>query len=532
MYRLTGPIIIIFIPLVIIGIICVALTPNYFTVTRILSFSALLIGEAGLSFIPVLAFYPKATPLQGFVLALIYFCTTLIICFGAWAINSLGITNDYSFILKEGEFQINTYCLFETNIFSAAALLLNFRLIYDEELTKEFHNKAKKAPYKKAQEFKFAGFQSSTHKKPKFEEAKYVFPSKEKIKHKTSERSSIEEELLKPFEFEPEIEFTSEELPEESSGKLQYKETNPKFKEKRAKSDFFEEEEGSSKEEIFGQPFETTSEFIPREKPKPIQLSPFPPQDIKKDLQAIFEQYSSLNAVKKLTSGITDKPRIKRKEHALPKQEISVHHEGDDIHEATFRQVSEEEKIKEIKEELKKELREEIEEKLTKEVMPDKTESKEKFEEIKEEFKKELKELKEEIKSNALKEKDQIPEEETIDEIPDIKDNEHLKSNLLKINNEAQVLGSAFLKKNANLIIEEWKEKQVLHKKEDFTKAAKVYRYLNDQVIKTNQGGIYHILLESEGGTTVIADMNDKLLTVYTEGTGEVYCGQILRALQ
>ena len=73
MYRLTGPIIIIFIPLVIIGIICVALTPNYFTVTRILSFSALLIGEAGLSFIPVLAFYPKATPLQGFVLALIYF---------------------------------------------------------------------------------------------------------------------------------------------------------------------------------------------------------------------------------------------------------------------------------------------------------------------------------------------------------------------------------------------------------------------------------------------------------------------------
>src|SRR3989338_3866862 len=461
MYRLTGPIIIIFIPLVIIGIICVALTPNYFTVTRILSFSALLIGEAGLSFIPVLAFYPKATPLQGFVLALIYFCTTLIICFGAWAINSLGITNDYSFILKEGEFQINTYCLFETNIFSAAALLLNFRLIYDEELTKEFHNKAKKAPYKKAQEFKFAGFQSSTHKKPKFEE-----------------------------------------------------------------------EKGSSKEEIFGQPFETTSEFIPREKPKPIQLSPFPPQDIKKDLQAIFEQYSSLNAVKKLTSGITDKPRIKRKEHALPKQEISVHHEGDDIHEATFRQVSEEEKIKEIKEELKKELREEIEEKLTKEVMPDKTESKEKFEEIKEEFKKELKELKEEIKSNALKEKDQIPEEETIDEIPDIKDNEDLKSNLLKINNEAQVLGSAFLKKNANLIIEEWKEKQVLHKKEDFTKAAKVYRYLNDQVIKTNQGGIYHILLESEGGTTVIADMNDKLLTVYTEGTGVVYCGRILRALQ
>ena len=112
MYRLSGPNIIIFIPLLIIGIIVIALTPHYLIQSRIISLVSLLIGEIGLSFIPVIALFPKATFVQAIILAVIYLLTTLITCLAAWGINTLGWPGEYSFLLKNDEFHINTFALF------------------------------------------------------------------------------------------------------------------------------------------------------------------------------------------------------------------------------------------------------------------------------------------------------------------------------------------------------------------------------------------------------------------------------------
>ena len=80
MYRLSGPNIILFIPLLIIGIFVVALTPHYLIQSRIISLAALLIGEIGLSFIPVIALFPKATLIQAVVLAIIYLLHLQFVC--------------------------------------------------------------------------------------------------------------------------------------------------------------------------------------------------------------------------------------------------------------------------------------------------------------------------------------------------------------------------------------------------------------------------------------------------------------------
>ena len=101
MYRLSGPNIIIFIPLLVLGIIVAALTPHYFIQSRIISLTSLLIGEIGLSFIPVIALFPRATFIQAIVLAVIYLLTTLVTCLAAWGINSLGWPGEYSFLIKE-----------------------------------------------------------------------------------------------------------------------------------------------------------------------------------------------------------------------------------------------------------------------------------------------------------------------------------------------------------------------------------------------------------------------------------------------
>ena len=97
MYRLIGPKIIFFIPIVLIGIVVVALTPNYFGVTRTLSLSALLLGQSGLSLIPILALYPKASPAQAAILGAVYFFTTFIICFAVSGINNLGWPGNFAF---------------------------------------------------------------------------------------------------------------------------------------------------------------------------------------------------------------------------------------------------------------------------------------------------------------------------------------------------------------------------------------------------------------------------------------------------
>ncbi|MBI3590253.1 MAG: hypothetical protein HY094_02605 [Candidatus Melainabacteria bacterium] len=409
MYRLSGPKIYIFAPILIIGVFVVAFIPAHFGVERSLSFSALVLGEAGLSFIPVLALYPKATPFQAALLAVIYFFTTFIICFIACGINNLGWPGTYAFLLRDGEFTINTHALFTANIFSLAALFLDFKLIYDEELTKSFHNK-QKAGYKKA--FGFMSFQKPLLRQPTFEQPRKTSSStstkKETSKKKSKIEDPFEDDFLKPFEFEPETTQEEVSLPEESSGKLYSPEVEsapkisdffddagisgtsskvniPKENPQEPHSRFFEDEkteEVQSKDFINPFPSETptVTEF---EKPKQIQTtaSPFPPSNIKDDLQAIFEQYSSLNAVKKLTANKPEKTYSKKKLHETVHEkltrkpyesqketsQISASINTDDIHEATYRQVSEEEKLQDIKEELKKELEEKFQAKLVKE---------------------------------------------------------------------------------------------------------------------------------------------------------------------
>ena len=530
MYRLSGPNLIIFIPIVIIGIVCVTLTPTYFNVTRVLSLFALLIGEAGLSFIPILAFYPKARLVQAIILAIIYFFTTLIICFSVWGINGLGIPGESAFLIKDSEFHINIYALFASNLISLIVLILNFKLVYDEELTKEFRAKNKN---KYQHQQSFAGFSQARPKRPDFDNIKESVTS-DKVTHKPFNEPGLEEDFLKAFEFEPQSDFSPESLPEESSGKLFY-------------SDALEK---SSEAETIEKKIESK------------KANPFPPQNIKDDLQAIFEQYSSLNAVKKLTSGITDKPHLKRKEYEkrstrkpyiLPKTQMSVEIKDEDVHEASFRPLNEQDKLNEIKEELKKELKAEIqkEKKDESEKTEDKTQEKiytkeeslqtKNVEEIKEDLIKSIKDeliesLKQEIKKELImdeniKDKPLIKSDETLvqeeEEEDDIKE---LEQQLGYINNEAKLNGSIFLKQNGTIIAENWKEKSVLHK-EDYTNLLNEFNFLNKQINKTNQGSVYHILLESDNGTLVLANSEDKLLTVYSKGTGEANSGQILRTL-
>lgn len=525
MYRLTGPNIVFFIPIIVIGIIVAAITPNYFGATRILSLLSLVIGEAGMSFIPVLALFPKARPVQAIILAVIYFFTVILICYAAWAINNFGIPGKFAFLWKEGEFHINTYSLFAANLFSLLALITNFRLIYDEELTKELQTKGTKNKY--SQGARFTGFQRPLLKRPEFKEKpRFASEKKESFETRSRFQSNFEEDFGKPFEFEPETLVSPESLPEESSGAL--------FAEK----------------EIIQKP--TTSEFFDDEvsvktleKPKPIQANPFPPSNIKNDLAAIFEQYSSLDAVKKLTSGRTSKQvhyqkkrepekyeRKSRKPYELPKESsnISVHIEGEDIHEASFRQISEKEKLQEIKEELKKELTppQESKEEIIQSIKTIKDELIESLkEEIKKEFtekeEKEVKKLPEAIKEipqETQKEEEKITEEEIT----------ALQETLTHLNKEAKITGSIFLNKRGDVITENWKGKPALHKEADKT-IASLFNSINSQISKTNQGALSHILLESENGTLVLADINENILTISTSGTSEADSGQILRVL-
>lgn len=537
MYRLTGPNLILFVPIVLIGIIFCSITPNYFGASRILSLLSLLIGEAGMSFIPVLALFPKARPLQAILLALIYFFTTILICFAAWAINNFGFPGKYAFMWKDGEFNLNTYSLFVANLFSLISLILNFRLIYDEELTKEIQLRGTKNKY--SQKSRFTGFQKPLLKRPEFKQNPgFSSAKKENYETKSKFKKDFEEDFGKPFEFEPETLISPESLPEESSGGLfAEKET----KSKPTTSDFFDtegpEEETSIK---FTSGISTVKapKVEIQEKPKPIQVSPFPPSSIKDDLAAIFEQYSSLDAVKKLTSGRSSKQtqyqkktrHSKNKPYELPKEkessQISVHIEGEDIHEASFRQISEQEKLQEIKEELKKELTPPPQESKEEIIQSIKTIKDELIESLKEEIKKEFTVEK---PKEITKETTEEPEEEekiTEEEISD------LQETLNKINKEPKVTGSFFINKNGELIVETWKEKPVLHKEVDKT-ISQVFNSLNNQINKTNQGSLSHILLESENGTMVLANIynDNKILTVSTTGTTPSDSGQILRVL-
>ena len=555
MHRLVGPNTALFIFITIIGIILASITPNYFGATRILSLSSLIIGEIGLSFIPILALYPKARITQAALLATVYLITAILICFATWAINNLFTSENYAFIQKEGEFYVNLYSLLVANLFSLFVVVLNFRLIYDEELTKESQKKTKKDKYKGSP--RFMGFQKSLVRRP-------VSQEKPLQGKQATKKESFEEDFDKPFEFEPEIAISPETLPEESSGKL--------FSEKEIKkppklSKFFEDEEIITT---------TTQE-------KQSFAKPLPPSSIKEDLAAIFEQYSSLDVVKKLTSSRVstqhESPKKKesekksKKPYELPNQtpQISIHVEGEDIHEATFRQITEEEKLREIKEELKKELEDKVSQEKQKieESVQKTAETKEEIiqsiESVRQELKKELedkfqaKSAQEILKEEEITEKSLDTKEEIIQSIKNIKEElieslkEEIKKEIFekekeekeeiedeeiellqeitnKINEESNITGSFYLNKKGDVVLENWKEESLLYEGINKT-IVELITSLNDEVNKTNQGNLAHLLLKSEGGIIVFANSPNKILTVSSSGTSESDCGQILRAL-
>ncbi|OGI07049.1 MAG: hypothetical protein A3I68_08680 [Candidatus Melainabacteria bacterium RIFCSPLOWO2_02_FULL_35_15] len=514
MYRLSGPNIIIFIPLLVLGIIVAALTPHYFIQSRIISLTSLLIGEIGLSFIPVIALFPRATFIQAIVLAVIYLLTTLVTCLAAWGINSLGWPGEYSFLIKDDEFQINIFALFVSNIFSFILLITNYKLTYDEELTKK-----NKQAIKDRKKGLFSNINKSKLNRPHFEEAiKSTSESTEAFKTPRTKSldKDLDEDFWKPFEFEPEGDKTAKNLPEESSGKLFAEEIE--IKDIKKESEFFDDDESAKK-------FNDTPAYQTIEKPKPIQISPFPPSNIKDELAEIFEQYSSLDAVKKITSSKSEKPykrkteRESKKPYSLSESQISVKVEGEDIHEASFRQISDAEKIEEIKETLKRELEQEIKSK-----PPAPNEPKEN---IIESIKSIKEELIESLKIEIKKEFSEIEPAAVSNE-----EREILKQRLKEVNNTDQVLGSVYLQYNGNVLSENWNEKPELFDSENVPqKITQLFNQFNKQINKTKQGSLLHILLESKNGTLVMVNEEDKLLAVQTKGTGEVYMGQLLRKL-
>ncbi len=563
MYRLTAPKIVIFIPILILGIVLTIITPKYLGAIRIISLVALLIGELGLSFIPVLAFYPKVNPIQGLILGVVYFFTTFIICFATWGINDFSNIDSYAFLFKNGEFYINTHALFVANIFALIELLLNFRLVYDEDLAKQSQQKRK--PHKDISRSQLSSFSKPLLKRPEFEKtASSTSSSKEKVKSSSKSDMDIREEFLKPFEFEPQVATSVENLPEESRGKLFSDEVKEeKYDEK---SDFFGTEEKDEWEESEKPSEVKTVEKVAKveqvekvekvekiekiEKPKPIQINPFPPSDIKKDLAAIFEQYSSLDAVKKLTANKVAKPisnrieedKSKRKPYTLPKPQIAVHIEGQDVVDASFRQISEAEKLEEIKDEIKKELQETVTQETQKieETMQKTSNTKDEIIESLKNIKEELiLSLKEEIKKEFVEEQQNIKrlvtenekDDEVEEEINKRKDADlpQLNEQLDTVNKHPQTICSAFIDFSGKILVAKQNDNQILLTNEHGNILAKSFSNADKEISKTNQGNLCNLLLESDDGTLVLAKTDDRLLGVLSKGKGEIYTANILR---
>lgn len=533
MYRLSSPNFLILLVLILAGVILTSATPNYFGATRILSFISLIIGELGMSFIPVIALYPKANPYQSVLLAFIFFISTFIMCVAAWGVNSFGWPGDYAFQWKDGEFYVNTYSLFVANIVSLASLVINFKLIYDEELTKEHHKTAK---YSKKRDFK--GFKKTLIRQPASDTRSSFSksPSQSSFKSSPKVKDDDDDDFGRPFDFisdEPTIQ--ADKLPEESSGKLfsqQVKEDLPEENDFFSDENIFKDAEQSSRQEDTEEDFPFFNEkpsnidtgfkssvstkpevkkpeqkITPKteskiERPDPIKLdgSVNLPGDIKKDLAAIFEQYSSLNAVKKITSDISEKHKYSR-ERKLKKDykkeekiNISI---NDDVHEASFRPLNAIEKMDDIKESLKKELEHEIKGEL--------------LESLKSELKRDL------ISSNEEEEEEQ-------------EDLDLLQEKLNTLNGNQKIVGSMFVNKAGGAILQEWKSG--IQVSEDITSSiCQAFKSLSKSLNRTNQGDLNNLLLETDNGILVLSQNEGKILAIQTEGTGEIFSGQILRTL-
>ena len=550
MYRLNGPNLVIYIPLVIIGLIIVTFIPNYFPATRYLSFISLAIGELGLSFIPVLVFYPKATLQQTLLLASIYFSTIAIICFTSWGFYSVGLINTFAFAWNEDKFLVNTYSLFIANIFSLACLILCFKLVYDEELAKESHLKSKNV--RQAKKFGFGGFSNPLLRRPTFDTRTNPTPisTHKEIKHKkssTSEDFLFENELERPFDFEPESESSVSVLPEESSGKLHTD------KEEESLGNFFNDEITEQQVKKSDSSTDVEDNINPFTKESEQESTFTPPKDIKDELNAIFEQYSSLNAIKKLTtSKSTDKTEKKttrkpRRPYVLPKdaQDMSVEIESTEgeIHEASFRQISEKETIEEIKHDLMEEINKELLKKLEEKTSQIK-DSVGKTEVLKEDIIESIKNIKQDLleslkeemkpKHDDMKIAEPKKEEKTSEEEVEIEeDNTELESILNHLKNtEPNITGAVFLNPKAKVLAECWaKGKRPIIQNEQNISLLQFFNNTSNEIKRTGQENLFNILLESEEGTMVLTKLENKLLTVYTEGKGEIFTGKILRAV-
>ena len=489
MYRLSGPRIIFFTPLLVISVFIIALIPHYFVQFRIMSLFSMIAGEIALSFIPVIVLYPKASITQASILALIYLLMTLITCVGGWSINTFGWPGQYSFLLKGQEFHINTYALFASNVLSLILLTINFKLYFDEDSSKRV-----KSPKNYQGTGNLGRSRSPSLSRPDFgakkESKKQVGSQEFKVKE-----GAFSEDYLEPFTFEPELDVAELKLPEESSGSL-YSEQKTTSDIKSGESDFFEEDK----------PVETT---------KPIQLSPFPPSSIKDDLSAIFEQYSSLDAVKKITSTKRTPSRKRTGKESGKISPLESTKESEEIFEATFRTVSEEEKIEEMKQSLKKEIEEEISKKT------ENPEKEIKIETLKDEL---IKSLKSELK------KELITSEQYSYEPDDV----ILEENLNIINENLSGIDSS---EKIELTTYITSSGQLLPKKSDklpdnegqnivnlFNQSASIIR-------KTNQGNLLDLLLESENGILLIVNQDGQFLTVKSSGTSENHIGQLLKTL-
>lgn len=540
MYRLNGPNLSIYIPMVITSIIIVTFIPNYLGATRYLSFISMTIGELGLSFIPVLVFYPKATFKQTLLLASIYFSTIAIICFTSWGIHSIGLTKTFAFLWNEDKFLVNTYSLFIANIFALACLILCFKLVYDEELAKEAHLKTKNI--RKAKRFGFGGFSNPLLKRPSFDT--HINPQitrkYKETKHKKSSKSEdflFEHELEKPFEFESEPEGSIGTLPEESSGKL-----HVDSEREDSLGNFFDDE--TTEQQVKKSNAEIDIEDSINPFTQEIEQKPTitPPKDIKDELNAIFEQYSSLNAIKKLTSSkSTDKTEKKttrklRRPYVLPKDtadmsvEIEPTAEGE-IHEASFRQISNKETIEEIKHNLMEEINKELVQKLEEKTSQIK-DSLGKTEVLKEDIIESIKNIKQDL-LESLKEEIKPKHDDTKKEEEPIEDNTELENILNNFKNSmTNITGAVCLNPKGKVLAECWaKGKRPIIQNEDNSLLLQFFNNTNNEINKTEQENLFNVLLESDEGTMILTKLENKLLTVYTEGKGEIFTGQLLRTI-
>ncbi|MBI3590254.1 MAG: hypothetical protein HY094_02610 [Candidatus Melainabacteria bacterium] len=183
--------------------------------------------------------------------------------------------------------------------------------------------------------------------------------------------------------------------------------------------------------------------------------------------------------------------------------------------------------IQSIKGALKKEFEDNLQTRLDEEAKK-REESIQKTSETKEEIIQSIQSVKVELKKELIQSLKEELKKELTEEITE-EEEEILDEALININNDLKCKGSMFLNLKGDVLVENW-DRQISHEEIDST-IIQVFNTVNQETNETNQGSLLHILLESEDGTLALANIENKILTVYTNGTGELFSGQILRTL-